>query len=183
MIYLGQRVEDPRPNMDALGGMSKITQHRVVGREVRVLVQEVVFAHPHVLKTSPIGGLHQLELVHKGMMLSIGVRVPAELRRVTHDKDTELHVRTRFGLKNHPVPLPPHRREPVQASQVPPFAPLPVPQKKLSYPTASPRSAVTRRYPCEPLAPAQRTGLPLPYSVLAPIAPCDTTADLVTFAM
>jgi hypothetical protein len=50
VVHLGQRVEDARADVDALRGVSQIAQHHVAGRDVRVLVQEVVLGDPHVFE-------------------------------------------------------------------------------------------------------------------------------------
>jgi hypothetical protein len=49
----GKRVEDARAEVDALGGVGQVAEEGVVGREVGVLVEEVVLAGPDVLEARP----------------------------------------------------------------------------------------------------------------------------------
>ena len=55
----GQRVEDARADVDALGGVREVAGDHVVGRQVRVLVEEVVLGDPHVLEAGLVGGLRR----------------------------------------------------------------------------------------------------------------------------
>ena len=71
VVHLGEWVEDARADVDALGGLGEITGHHVVGRQVRVLVEEVVLGEPHVLEPGSVGRLHRRDLVHEGAMLGL----------------------------------------------------------------------------------------------------------------
>ena len=57
VVHLRQRVEDARADVDALGRVGEVAGDHVVGREVRVLVEEVVLGDPHVLEAGLVGGL------------------------------------------------------------------------------------------------------------------------------
>ena len=74
-----------------VGAVREVAEEHLVGREVRVLVEEVVLGHPHVLEAGLVGGLHELELVHQRVVLGVGIVVAAELRRVPLHEDPELH--------------------------------------------------------------------------------------------
>ena len=65
VVHLRERVEDARADVDALGGVREVAGDHVVGREVRVLVEEVVLGDPHVLEPGAVGGLDGRELVHE----------------------------------------------------------------------------------------------------------------------
>ena len=71
--------------------LREVAEEHLVGGEVRVLVEEVVLGHPHVLEARVVGRLHELELVHQRVVLGLGIVVAAELRRVSLDEDPELH--------------------------------------------------------------------------------------------
>ena len=82
VVDLGQRVEDPRPQVDAIGGVGQVAEDHVVGRQVGVLVEEVVLGDPHVLEAGLVGRLDDLELVHEGVVLGFGILLPAKVGRV-----------------------------------------------------------------------------------------------------
>ena len=48
VVHLRQRVEDARADVDALGGVRQLAGDDVVGRQVRVLGEEVVLGRPRV---------------------------------------------------------------------------------------------------------------------------------------
>ena len=62
----------PEPMWMRCGGLGEIPGHHVVGREVRVLVEEVVLGEPHVLEPGAIGRLDRGELVHERSVLGLG---------------------------------------------------------------------------------------------------------------
>ena len=59
VVHLRQRVEDARADVDALGGVREIAGEHVVGRQVGVLVEEVVLRQPYVLEAGFVGGLRE----------------------------------------------------------------------------------------------------------------------------
>ena len=78
--------------MDALGRVGEIPGDHVVGRQVRVLVEEVVLGEPHVLEPGAVGRLDGGDLVHERPVLGLGeVVTSAERRVVSLDEQTELH--------------------------------------------------------------------------------------------
>ena len=42
MVHLWQRIEDARPDVDSFGGMRQVAGDDVVGRQMRILVEEMV---------------------------------------------------------------------------------------------------------------------------------------------
>ena len=72
--------------------MGQVPEHDVVRREVRVLVQEVVLGHPHVLEAGLVGGLDDFELVHERMVLGVRIHFPAEFRDITLNEKAEFHA-------------------------------------------------------------------------------------------
>ena len=79
--------------MDALGRGREVAEEHLVGREVRVLGEEVVLGRPRVLEADPIGGLHDRDLVHDAAML-----VARELRQDARAvEQSEFHGRTIVG--------------------------------------------------------------------------------------
>ena len=94
MVHLRERVEDARPDVDALGRLREVAGHHVVGGEMRVLVEEVVLREPYVLESGAIGGFDCGDLVHERAVLGSGeVIAPPERRVVSLDEDSELHGR------------------------------------------------------------------------------------------
>ena len=92
VVHLGERVEDARADVDALGRVREIAGDDVVGREVRVLVEEVVLGEPHVLEPGAIGGLDGGDLVHERPVLGLGeVFASPERRVVSLDEQPKLH--------------------------------------------------------------------------------------------
>ena len=82
----------PGADVDALRGLREVPAHHVVGRQVRVLVEEVMLGEPHVFEARPIGGLHCGQLVHEDEMLRFHrIAAPAELRVVSLNEKSELH--------------------------------------------------------------------------------------------
>ena len=73
VVDLGQRVEDARAEVDALGGVGQVAEDHVVGRQVRVLVEEVVLGDPDVLEAGLVGRLGDLEVLHERVVLGVGV--------------------------------------------------------------------------------------------------------------
>jgi hypothetical protein len=87
-------VEDARPDVDALGRRRAPAEERLVGREVRVLLQEVVLGGPQVLEAGAVGGLHPLELLLEPDVLGrVPVLVDHRGRHVHPVEDPELHGR------------------------------------------------------------------------------------------
>ncbi len=82
----------PGPQVDPLGGVGQVAQHDIVGREVRVLVQEVVLGHPHVLEARLVGRLDHFELVHEGMVLGVRINVLPEFGDVSLNEKAEFHA-------------------------------------------------------------------------------------------
>ena len=68
----------------------RVGHPRLVGREVRVLVEEVVLGDPHVLEPGPVGRLHDVELGPQDVLLGLALR-PAVVRVVHADEHTEFH--------------------------------------------------------------------------------------------
>ena len=88
----GSGLKMPGADVDALGGVREVAGEHVVGRQVRVLVEEVVLRQPHVLEAGFVGGLRVAQVVHQRFVLGVGVPLPAELRVVPLQEDAELHV-------------------------------------------------------------------------------------------
>jgi hypothetical protein len=91
VVDLGQRVEDARADVGPLGGVGQIAEDHVIGREVGVLVEEVVLAGPDVLDPGPVGGDGDLELSHEHPVLGVRGRTAAGLGQVPLNEDSELH--------------------------------------------------------------------------------------------
>ncbi len=81
----------PEPRWMRSVQLREVPEEHLVGRQVRVLVEEVVLGGPHVLEAGAIRGLDELELVHQRVVLGLGVDVASELRRVPLDEDPEFH--------------------------------------------------------------------------------------------
>ena len=91
VVHLRERVEDARADVDALVALREVPADHVVGREVRVLVEEVVLGEPHVLEPGAVGGLDRGELVHERSVLGLGIVASPERRVVSLDEQPELH--------------------------------------------------------------------------------------------
>ena len=91
MVHLGERVEDPRADVDPLGGMGKVAGDDVVGRQVGVLVEEMVLGQPHVLEPGPIRSLHQLEVVHDHIVFGVGFVLAPRLGYEVLDEKPKFH--------------------------------------------------------------------------------------------
>ena len=91
VVDLRQRVEDARAEVDPLGGVGQVAEHDVVGRQVGVLVEEVVLGRPDVLEPGLVGGHDRGQLVLEGVVLGVRVAVSAELGHVPLDEQAELH--------------------------------------------------------------------------------------------
>ena len=71
VVHLRVHVEDPRPDVDVLGDRGEVAEVHLVGREVRVLGEEVVLGDPHVLPAVLVGLLHELDLVQQRLVLRV----------------------------------------------------------------------------------------------------------------
>ena len=91
VVDLGQWVEDPRPEVGARRAPGERAEEHVVGRDVRVLVEEVVLGDPDVLETGAVGGDDGGQLVHERPVLGLRITFAAEGRVVPLDEQTELH--------------------------------------------------------------------------------------------
>lgn len=69
VVDLGEGVEDARPEVDAFGGVGEVAEVDVVGREVRVLLQEVVLGRPGVLEAGLVRLDDVLGLLHQRLVL------------------------------------------------------------------------------------------------------------------
>jgi hypothetical protein len=69
VVDRGERVEDPRAQMDPLGRVRQVPEEDVVGGQVRVLVQEVVLGGPGVLEAGFVGLDDVLGLLHQRLVL------------------------------------------------------------------------------------------------------------------
>src|ERR1700730_7804440 len=76
--------------MDALGGVRQVTQDDVAGRQVGVLVEEVVLRRPHILETGLVGGLDHFDVVHDRNVLGVGDRLTKRLVDGGLEEDAEL---------------------------------------------------------------------------------------------
>ena len=94
MVDLRQRIEDARAQMDATGGVGQIPEHDVVGREVGVLVEEVVLGGPHILEARLVGRDGALNVVHDRLMLGVGVALTPVHGHEALDEDAEFHQTT-----------------------------------------------------------------------------------------
>ena len=90
MVHLWERVEDPCAEVDPLRRPGQIAQHDVVGREVRVLVEEVVLGDPRVLEAGPVGRLDELYLPHERRVLGPG-SPSGGARDVALNEEAEFH--------------------------------------------------------------------------------------------
>src|SRR5579859_2883238 len=75
--------------MDALGGVRQVTQDDVAGRQVGVLVEEVVLRRPHILETRLVGCLDHFDVVHDRNVLGVGNRLAKRLVDGGLDEDAE----------------------------------------------------------------------------------------------
>ena len=82
---------DARAHVDALGERERVRDERLARREVRVLGEGVVLAHPGVLEAVPVGLDDQVDVeLHR---LVLGGRVVGHLAVQGHlDEDPELHA-------------------------------------------------------------------------------------------
>ena len=84
----GSGLKIARADVDALGRVGEVAGDDVVGRQVRVLVEEVVLGSQHVLEAGLVGGLDELELVHDHRVLGVG-SASRRNRHVVLDEDPE----------------------------------------------------------------------------------------------
>jgi hypothetical protein len=93
VVHLWQRVEDRGDDVDALGPAGDEAGEDVVGRAVRVLVQEVVLGEEHVLEAGLVGRLDRAQLLEDRVVLGIRVALTPEVGDVVLDEDPEFHLR------------------------------------------------------------------------------------------
>jgi hypothetical protein len=91
MIDLGQGVEDARADVRTLGGVGQVAQDHVVGREVGVLLQEVVLTGPDILEPRLVGCLRQGDVFHERRVLGVGISRRLPFRNVSLDENSKLH--------------------------------------------------------------------------------------------
>src|SRR5690606_30554253 len=89
---LGERVEDAGADVDVLRRVRQVAADDVVGRQVRVLVEEVMLRDPDVLEPDLVGDPHRFELIHEHLVLRFRITCSTELRVVALDEKSELHV-------------------------------------------------------------------------------------------
>jgi len=65
-----------------LVALREISGDDIVGRQVRVLIEEMVLGDPHVFEAGLVGGDHILELVHDDVVLAVGLLVATKSRGV-----------------------------------------------------------------------------------------------------
>ena len=87
----GSGLKMPEPRWIRSVAVAQVAEDGVVGRQVRVLVEEVVLGDPHVLEARLVGGLDQLEVVHDGVVLGVGIHRHPEAGHVALNEDAELH--------------------------------------------------------------------------------------------
>src|SRR5579859_4747666 len=86
--------------MDALGGVRQVTQDDVAGRQVGVLVEEVVLRRPHILETRLVGCLDHFDVVHDRNVLGVGHRLAKRLVHWGLDEDAELQWVSYIGVSS-----------------------------------------------------------------------------------
>ena len=107
VVHLRVHVEDPRPDVDVLGDRGEVAEVHLVGRQVRVLGEEVVLGAPHVLPVVLVGHLDELDLVHERLVLRVGPDLLDALpRQVRLDEDAEFHVALPYPTKTGLIGLP-----------------------------------------------------------------------------
>ena len=67
----GSGLKMPEPMWMRSVACGEVAEEHVVGREVRVLVEEVVLGDPDVLEAGLVGRLHDLEVVHEHVVLGL----------------------------------------------------------------------------------------------------------------
>jgi len=77
--------------VDAFGCVGEVAADHVVGRQVRVLVEEVVLGDPHVLEAGTIGRLDELQIFEDHVVLGIGLLIASKRGHIVLDEDSELH--------------------------------------------------------------------------------------------
>ena len=97
MVDRRRDVEDPRAQVDARGRRREVTEEHLVGREVRVLGEEVVLGRPRVLEAGTVGGLHDRDLVEDPAVL-VAVELREHARAV---EQSEFHAgeRRRWSVR------------------------------------------------------------------------------------
>ena len=91
VVHLRQRVEDARAQVDPIGGVGQVAHHHLVGRQVGVLVEEVVLGDPDVLEARLVRRDHALDVVHDRLVLRQRIVLAAVLGHVALDEDAEFH--------------------------------------------------------------------------------------------
>src|SRR5579859_3860263 len=91
MVYLRQRIEDPRAQVDAPRGVGEIGEDDPIGGEVRILVEEMMLGRPDILESRLVGGNRSLDVIHESVMFGVRVGLPAELGHERLDENAELH--------------------------------------------------------------------------------------------
>ena len=87
VVHRRRDVEDARAEVDPRRGGGEVAEEHLVGREVRVLGEEVVLGHPGVLEADTFGRLHDRDLVHDAPVL-VAVECRQHARAV---EESELH--------------------------------------------------------------------------------------------
>ena len=83
----------PEPEVDALRGMGQVAEDDVVGRQVRILVEKVVFGGPDVLEPGLVSRDDGLQILHDRVVLGHGIYGPSAGGDVILDEEPELHGR------------------------------------------------------------------------------------------
>ena len=92
MVHRRRDVEDPAPEVDVVGEGSDVRQERLVGRQMRVLREEVVLGRPRVLEPGAIGRNGPRDLVSEPIGLGVlGIEIAQLVGHVQRVEDAELH--------------------------------------------------------------------------------------------
>ena len=91
VVDLRQRVEDAGADVDALGLGREVAGDDVVGRQVGVLVEEVVLGQPDVLEPGLVGGDHRFDVFEDRVVLGVRVDLAPGVRDEVLDEEAELH--------------------------------------------------------------------------------------------
>jgi hypothetical protein len=78
VVHGWRDVEDARPDVEALGAGSDPRQQHLVGRDVGVLIEEVVLGRPPALQLVLVGQDSQFGLAQEATMLGLAHRDPRD---------------------------------------------------------------------------------------------------------